>query len=169
MGIEAWLSPLARTETGATTALINARLQPGGMSITAEEARMLAASRTELLTEAERVEFGTPAIVEIAAAVATSSHLSQSNVAETLFELQGAFYAIRDELPADVPDAEIVEALRGCLDTWGDTATITSMPAEEVMRFSAEYARAEDAGAFSEYRITDDEGRTRSPATSTTG
>ena len=120
---------------------------------------MLAKRRTEALVESERVEFGTPAVVEVAACVAGSPCLSQTNVAEVLAELQDAFYAIRGELPVDVPDEEIAEALRGCLDAWGDAAEVASMPADEVMRSSAEYMRMAAAKDCGEYRIVDDEGR----------
>ncbi len=153
---------LAMSTTGmaqATLAAMNRLLAVGGLSISREDARMLAARRAEALAEAERVEFGTPAIVAIVEAVATSPCLLQSNVADTLAELQEAFYVIRSELSVDVPDAEIVEALRGCLDEWGDAAMVASMPTEEVMSFAAEYARAAQSEGLEAYRIVDDEGR----------
>ncbi|WP_165047414.1 DUF6323 family protein [Adlercreutzia sp. ZJ305] len=141
---------------------MNGRLAAGGISISREDARMLAERRDEALREIGRVEFGAPAIAAVAEAVATSPCLLQEGVAQDLAELQDAFYAIRDELPVDVPDAEIAEALRGCLDEWGDAATVASMPAEEVMGFSAEYVRAAGAESCDEYCIADDEGRTYS-------
>ena len=95
----------------------------------------------------------------IAEAVATSPSLSQDNVARELAELLGAFYALRDELPADVPDAEIAEALRGCLDEWGDAGEVAAMPMAEVMRFSEEFMNAAEAERENAYRIIDDEGR----------
>ena len=73
---------------------------------------MLAARRTRRLADLERVEFGTPAVVTIAEAVAGSPRLTQRDAAETLANLQDAFYSIREELPAEVPDEEIAEALR---------------------------------------------------------
>ena len=160
MSIEAWLSSPAGSKTDATLAEVNKRLAGGGLSITVEDAQMLSDRRAEALSDSGRVEFGQPAIVALAEAVATSPCLSPNEVAHDLAELQDAFYAIRSELPADVPDAEIAEALRGCLDEWGDAATVASMPAEEVMSFSAEYVRTADADCSETYRITDDEGRT---------
>ena len=158
MGIETWfLSPLG-PETNATLAEVNERLRAGGLSISAEDARALSARRAEALAEAELVEFGTPAIVQISEAVAMSASLSQGDVARDLARLQDAFYAARAELSVDVPDEEIVEALRGCLDAWDDAATVASMPAEELMRFSAAYVRAYETQSRSAYRIVDDEG-----------
>lgn len=142
----------------STLAEVNGRLTACGLSITREDARMLAECRAVALADTERVEFGTPAIVEVAESVAGSPCLTQANVAEALTVLQGAFYAIRDELPADVPDAEIAEALCGCLDAWGNAAEVASMPAKEVMRFSKEYVRIAEAKDYGAYRIVDDEG-----------
>lgn len=158
MGIEAWLSSPPESKADTTLDEVNRRLAIGNLSISREDARMLSKRRAEALAEVERVEFGTPAIVGIAEAVAMSPHLTQSDVARDLAKLQDAFYAIRDELPAYVPDAEIIEALRGCLDEWGDAATVASLPAEEVMKFSSEYVRATETEASETYRIADDEG-----------
>ncbi len=154
-----WLAMSAAGSPETTLAEVNRRLEAGGLSITREDARALAEARAGALAEAERVEFGTPAIVGVAEAVAGSPCLSQPNVAEALAELQSAFYAVRDELSADVSDEEIAEALRGCLDAWGDAATVASMPVEEIMRFSPEYVRMSEAEDREAYTIVDDEGR----------
>ncbi|NGM18115.1 hypothetical protein GMI70_08965 [Eggerthellaceae bacterium zg-893] len=159
MDANAWLSAPSRARADSTLAEMNGRLAAGGLSVSREDARMLAGRRDEALAETGRVEFGPPAIVAVAEAVATSPCLAQDSLAQDLAELQDAFYAVRDELPADVPDAEIAEALRGCLDAWGDAGEVASLPAEEVMRHSEEYARAAEAEDACEYRIVDDEGR----------
>ena len=119
---------------------------------------MLAQRRMESLTTVERVEFGTPATVAIAEAIEGSPCLTQNNVAATLACLQDVFYELRDELPIDVPDAEIIEVLRGCFDELGDAAEVAAMPAEELMAYSEEYLRAQNEERWTEYRIVDDEG-----------
>ncbi len=162
MDANPWLSALSRARANSMSSPleeVNERLAAGGLSVSREDVRMLAERREEALAEAERVEFGTLAIMAVTEAVATSPCLSQERVARDLAELQDAFYAIRDELPADVPDAEIAEALRGCLDAWGDAAEVAALPAEEVMRYSGEYVRTAEAESLGEYRIIDDEGR----------
>ena len=154
-----WLARPKSAGVDTTLSEVNARLAAGGLSITSEDARMIAARRAEALTEFERFEFGVPAVVLLAETLATSPNLSQRDVAHDLVELQDAFYAIRDELPANVPDYEIAEAIRACLDAWCDTAEVASMPPDEVMRFSDEYVRLAETEASDEYRIVDDEGR----------
>ena len=151
---------LVQAGEAGTLDAINGGLAAAGLSITREDALMLAEQRTELLRTIERVEFGAPALVTIAEAIASSPFLMQGNAADALAELQGAFYAMRDELPIDVPDAEIVEALRGCFDAYeGDMAEIAVLPREEVMAFSEEYRLAQNAEDEDTYCIVDDEGR----------
>lgn len=144
---------------GSVLAAVNDALAAGGVTITREDALTLAELRTERLIETERVEFGTPAVVTIAEAIADSPYLSRVNTADTLAHLQGAFYALRDELPVEVPDSEIVEALRGCLDELGDAAEVAALPADEVMGFSKAYRQALEWSNDGVYRIVDDEGR----------
>ena len=104
------------TVAGTIMNVVNKGLAVAGLTIAREDARVLAEMRAESLDYHELVEFGTPAIATIAEAVASSPCLSQDSVVQTLADLQGSFYALRDELPAEVPDDEIAEALRGCLD-----------------------------------------------------
>lgn len=158
--MDAITRPLTATEgTGAMLAAVNARLSAVGISITSDDAAMLVESRSASLAEAERIEFGQPAIVAIAEAVASSPCLTRENAASTLAELQAAFYALRDEQPVDVPDDEIVEALCNCFDVSGDAEEMARLSAEEVMAFSEEHRRAKDAEGGEAYRIVDDDGR----------
>lgn len=150
---------LAATDrSGAMRAIVNEQLALTGLSITPADAHMLEEQRMESLAEAERVEFGVPALTAIAEAVASSPCIDQDNVSDTLAELQSAFYALRDELPADIPDAEIIEALRGCLDELGDADEVATMPAAEIMAFSDEYTHAMSTDDRSVYRIVDEDG-----------
>ena len=141
-----------------TLADINRCLANAGVPIKHEDALMLAERRIESLADIEWVEFGTPAVVTIAKAIESSPCLTLRNPAATLAYLQDAFYNLRDELPIDVPDAEIVEALRACLDELGNAAEVAAMPADELMAYSQEYVRMLSEEHESEYRITDDEG-----------
>ncbi len=159
MDVNMWLGIPLMANAEMTLAEVNKRLAVGGLSISSSDVEMLAERGAEALANTERVEFGMPAMVILAEAVATSPYLSQDDIAHDLAELLDAFYALRDELPADIPDAEIAEALRGCLDTWGSAAEVASLRVEEVMRFSEEHMLGLDAERNSEYRIVDEEGR----------
>lgn len=158
MDEKASLISLAGNSDSTLTA-INRCLAGAGISLTHEDVLTLAARRAESLTSLERVEFGTPAIAAIAKAVGDSPHLTQKNAAASLALLQDAFYSLRDELPIDVPDDEIVEALQGCLDELGDAAEVAAIPTDELMAYSKEFVQALEAEHEDGYRIVDDEGR----------
>ena len=101
---------------GSILSAVNVRLVEAGIAITREDALKLVESRNEDLAELECVEFGRPVVVAIAEAVAGSPLLTRDSAFDTLSQLQGVFYAVRDELPADVPDDETIEAFAICLD-----------------------------------------------------
>lgn len=136
-----------------------ATLAASGVTISREDAMALARWREDTLSELERLEFGRPAVLSLAETLAGSPYLEDADAAVTLWRLQDGFYALRDELPIDVPDSEIVEALVGCLDETGDAAEVVAMPADELMAHSVDYVRACEAEEAGAYRIVDDEGR----------
>ena len=156
MDMIAWLA--ARNRTYLLGA-INEKLSTRGLSISAEDVHMLVEQRAELLDETERVEFGTPPIVAIAKTMTSSPMLSQATLTRDLATLQAIFYRLRDELALEVPDEEIVDAMRGCLDTSGDAGAIAKLETDEIMRHSSDYLRALDIETADEYRISDEHGR----------
>lgn len=142
-----------------TLTALEKSLAGAGISLTREDALMLAARRTESLASLERVEFGTPAVLKITKAVASSPTLTKENAALALALLQDTFYELRDELPIDVPDEEIIEALSCCLDDLGDAAEVAAIPTDELMTYSQEYVRMQDELLADGYRIVGDDGR----------
>lgn len=139
---------------------VNDRLFLGGLAVTSEEMEQLVEWRAESLVAAERIEFGMPAIVGIAEALATSPYLEQEALADVLSLLQETFYELRSDIESDVPDCEIFEALRHCFDACGgDAAEVASLSAGEVMLFSNDYLRSLDGGQDEDILVVDDEGR----------
>lgn len=153
------LFPIPLSGAESLQAAINQQLAPVEIAITRQEARQLAKQREQCLFEAERIEFGAPAVALIARELAESDALANTNVASTLASLQDSFYQTRDELPVDVPDGEIIEALIGCFIEQGDAADVAKTSVEEIMAHSRSYQQAQIEAEQSNYRITDDEGR----------
>ena len=154
-----FLFPIPLSGAELLQAAINQQLAPVEIAITRQEARQLAKQREQCLFEADRIEFGVPAAALIARELAESNALTNTNVASTLGALQDCFYQTRDELPVDVPDGEIVEALIGCFIEQGDAADVAKTSVEEIMAHSRSYRQAQKEAEQSDYRITDDEGR----------
>ena len=159
--LEPGKSNVTLTREGNTTlAAINKQLSKVGVAITQEDALMLNEHRVESLAETERVEFGAPALTIIVEAIATSPFLTQDSIADTLAELQSTFYALRDELPIDVPDAEIIEALHGCFEAYeGDATEVATLSKEAIMAFSEEYLHSTKAEERGGHHIVDEDGR----------
>lgn len=153
------LFPIPLSDAKSLRTAINQQLAPADIAITYQEACQLAKHREQCLFEAERIEFGIPAIALIAQELAESNALTNTNVASTLAALQDCFYQTRDELPVDVPDGEIVEALVGCFVEQGEAADVAKTSVEEIMAHSRSYRQARKEAERSNYRITDDEGR----------
>lgn len=154
-----FLFPIPLSGAESLQAAINQQLAPAKIAITHQEACRLAKHREQCLFEADRIEFGVPAVALIARELAESNALTNTNVASTLIVLQDRFYQTRDELPVDVPDNEIIEALIGCFIEQGDAADVAETSAEEIMSHSRLYQQAQKEAEQSNYRIADDEGR----------
>ena len=153
------LFPIPLSGAESLQAAINQQLAPVEIAITRQEARQLAKQREQCLFEAERIEFGVPAVALIARELAESNALTNTNVASTFGALQDCFYQTRDELPVDAPNGEIVEALIGCFIEQRDTANVAKTSIEEIMAHSSSYQQAQIEAEQSSYRITDDEDR----------
>lgn len=111
-----------------------------------EENREVALRRREALAATGRLEFDDSAM----------HLLAQTFVAELdefLPEAVDAFYALRDELPASVPDAEIIDALSVATARLG--GDVAAVDAPELAR-----ALREKDGSMSRYSITDNAGHT---------
>lgn len=150
-------APLFGTQSLQTS--LNAQLAPAGIAITPEEACELAEHRSQCLHEVERIEFETPAVVSIARELANSNILQCADAASVLTALQALFYQTRDELPIEVPDEEIIEALTNCYMDQGDAIDVAKIPTGELMAHSRAYRKAQEETEQSSYSITDDTGR----------
>ena len=91
-----FLFPIPLSGAELLQAAINRQLAPVEIAITRQEARQLAKQREQHLFEAERIEFGAPAVALIARELAESDALANTNVASTLGALQDCFYQTRD-------------------------------------------------------------------------
>ena len=85
-----------------------AELEQAGLGLTQAEIEHLGQARHEALATTGRLEFGRPAIVQIARTFSASSYLSEENCAETLESIQETFYQLRSDMPNDVPDEELI-------------------------------------------------------------
>lgn len=123
-----------------------ARAQRTGLSLeglSPEACAKLARARDDALAETGRVALGCADMQELADAFLEACGDVPPEAVE-------AFYAVRDDLPADIPDEEIARALAcACAEAGGDVGCI------DVSVVTRLLAARED----SVYVIADDEGR----------
>ena len=104
-----------------------------GLQLSPRAIAALQEQRTCALAETERVELGPGALPLIAEALASSPFLLQSNLFDALALAQQTFYRLRDDIPIDIPDEELAEALRGCFDQFeGDLNELEALDAREI-------------------------------------
>ena len=137
-----------------------AELEQAGLGLTQAEIEHLGQARHEALATTGRLEFGRPAIVQIARTFSASSYLSEENCAETLESIQETFYQLRSDMPNDVPDEELIEGMFAAFEgsCGGDCDALAALSASEVLGQLAVYDDRESPDD-EPYSFTDGEGR----------
>lgn len=120
-----------------------------GCNLSNREVEEVVRTEAACLAESGRICFGEGASALLIRAFSDSAYFT-GNVANTLMDLVESFYEMRDDLPAQVTDQEIVEALRDCFDgeAAGDVGLALSLSKDSLS--SCEGIRA--------YGITDEDG-----------
>lgn len=122
-----------------------------GLSLTQDQVREIAEAERACLAACGRVSFGEPAAAKLIRAFSNSPYLAGSDVVETLSGLTEAFYDLREDLPAQMSDAEIIEALQERFDglAAGDVGLASALAREDLV----------SREAVDSYEIADDDGK----------
>ena len=125
----------------------NKALAPYGLSLTPEQMKGLVERRFEALRETQRVEFGRGIIPELITAFASSPYLEQDSCDATFAELQDIFYRLKEEGGEQVPDTELIDALRYLFDheAQGAIEVLETLPAERLLEAVEEARKGGDA------------------------
>lgn len=129
----------------------NKELAPYGLSLTPEQVQMLVQRRVEVLRETQRVEFGRGILRELAAAFAGSPYVTADSFNTTLAELQDVFYHLKEEANEQVPDTELIDALRSLFDNdaHGAIEILEALPVAKLLE-TVEKARGDRNADWSE-------------------
>lgn len=103
-------------EANRMLAQCNAKTQERGLILNKQEVTTLIQQRNTTLREVGRVEFGQGPLVELASAFCDSPYVSEEGYAETLGELQDAFYQLKEVAEEAISDEDLVEALHYLFD-----------------------------------------------------
>lgn len=146
------LMPWADGESAKTDlAACNARGERYGLVLTEEQMGGLARRRVDALRATGRVEFGRGVLLELVSAFCDSPYLSQEAYEETLAELQDAFYRLKEESNEQLPDQELIDAMRYAFDNeaHGSTDYVGDMPASRLVAIAAKL-RGDESEDWSE-------------------
>lgn len=124
-------------------------MRDAGCNLSNREVEEVVRTETACLAESGRICFGEGASALLIWTFSDSAFFT-GNVVNTLMDLVESFYELRDDLPAQVTDQEIVEALRDCFDgeAAGDVGLALSLSKDSLS--SCEGMQA--------YEITDEDG-----------
>lgn len=163
MNILELLSPAAPTLSGSTIV----KMSEHGVQLSRRQLEQISAAQNHALAETERVQFAAGAIADLVSACANSPFLQQGEAGESLATLTETFYAVRDDVPIDVPDEEIIAAIRTAFDAAEGDADALDEPEIARALTTGEIVRNEPSNwddaaesTTNAYTITDDEGRT---------
>lgn len=111
---------LAAAKFRQELALCNEYSRACGLVLTEDDMESLIEGREKSLQDSGRVELGEGILPKIIRAFADSPFLQQEDYAETLYELQDAFYYAKTESEELLPDEELLQFMvsvyngRGC-------------------------------------------------------
>lgn len=95
---------------------MNDYTQQFGLTLSEEEAGLLACARRESLKEQQRVEFGGGILEKLMRAFCESAYIYQEIWADTLTRLQDIFYLYKNESMDELTDDELIEVMREAFD-----------------------------------------------------
>lgn len=88
-----------------------------GLTLSNEEAGLLAAERGNVLREQKRVEFGPGILTRIIYEFCDSAYIEQENYVETLVRLQEIFYLFKNEMSDEITDDELLHFMKEQFET----------------------------------------------------
>ncbi len=107
-----------------------------GLVISPKDASAIAAVGVEQLHEQERVEFAQSAVVKIIEKFMESSYISQQDFVETISELIGIFYEVKEESLDILTDDDVISAMFDCFENIsnGDIELLRTRDLERLIR-----------------------------------
>ena len=150
-----WMQQLSKETQIHAIMQMNPYSEQYGLTITEEDAALLAAERVNSLKEQRRVEFGEGIMPRLIREFCDSQYVDQNNYLDILIRLQDIFYLFKNEMMDEITDDELLHFMREQFDTvcFGDLDYLSGTCLEN-------FATAVRAG-YSEYRATEGYGAYR--------
>lgn len=111
-----WLALLERTQIQKVMES-NQYTQQYGLTLSEQDAQVLAQERKSTLKEQRRVEFGESILPGIIYEFCDSAFISQSNYVESLIRLQEIFFQYKNEMLDEISDEELLNFMKEQFET----------------------------------------------------
>lgn len=95
---------------------MNQKTERFGLTLTEEDAKMLAESRKTELREQRRVEFGEGILPKLIFTFCDSTYIAQEDYVDTIARLQEIFYLYKNESMDELTDDELLEYMKNAFD-----------------------------------------------------
>ena len=111
-----WLALLERTQIQKVMES-NQYTEQYGLTLSEQDAEILAQERKSTLLEQKRVEFGESILPRIIYEFCDSAFISQSNYVESLTRLQEIFFLYKNEMLDEISDEELLNFMKEQFET----------------------------------------------------
>lgn len=123
-----WMMLLQQQSQLAKVIETNRVTEQYGLTLSEQDAKLIAAERTHALKKSRRVEFGEGIVPKIIYEFCDSDFIDQNNYVETLVRLQDIFYRYKNEMLDEISDDELLHFMREQFDQvcYGDLEYLES-------------------------------------------
>ncbi|MGN0142558.1 MAG: DUF6323 family protein [Roseburia sp.] len=112
MGEENWMELMAKTKVKEELLATNGCTKEYGLTLSEEDAALLAEERQSTLRAERRIELGGSVLPQIVQAFCDSEYIKQENYVEVLGRLQEIFFAYKNEMQDEITDEELINFMR---------------------------------------------------------
>ena len=153
-----WLALLERTQIQKVMES-NQYTEQYGLTLSEQDAEILAQKRKSTLIEQKRVEFGESILPRIIYEFCDSAFISQSNYVESLTRLQEIFFLYKNEMLDEISDEELLNFMKEQFETvcFGDLqyleGTCLDLFAQAIRAGYGGYSETQGRGEFSRFDI----------------
>ncbi|MEE0434819.1 MAG: DUF6323 family protein [Peptococcaceae bacterium] len=113
---ENWLKQVAAPAQVESLLALNAEINAFGLTLTANDVRQILLARSQVLQDAERVEFGDVVVTKLIRTFADSDFIDQRHFVATIIRLLEIFYHYKNETRDELNDEELLGLMREQFD-----------------------------------------------------
>ena len=152
-----WLEAVAEQTQAEIFLETNQYTQRYGLTLSSEDAQIIAAERRNTLKEHKRVEFGESIMSRLIYEFCDSCYISQDNYLETMLRLQEIFFLYKNEMLDEVTDRELIHFMKEQFETvcYGDLEyleeTCLDIFSQAVRGGYRGYRQTEGRGEYSQF------------------